>query len=169
MIARFSGRSAYTVRIKNKPTPEGYKIFSLCDAGYAYTFIFTFRIQTHPEIQQVSDLSKVGNEVYYLTSQLPIEDKSFNIYIDNYFSSIKLFKYLREKKIEACGTVCTNSANFPKVLKTSTNTAKVRAIFGTLSKKTLPIPVIIDDYNHFMGGVDIADQLQGYYRTQLSV
>ncbi|GBC01514.1 hypothetical protein RclHR1_42090001 [Rhizophagus clarus] len=117
MIARFSGRSAYTVRIKNKPTPEGYKIFSLCDAGYTYTFIFTSRIQTHPEIQQVSDLSKVGNEVYYLTSQLPIEDKSFNIYMDNYFSSIKLFKYLREKKIEACGTVCTNSANFPKVLK----------------------------------------------------
>ncbi|GBC08629.1 hypothetical protein RclHR1_08270006 [Rhizophagus clarus] len=43
--------------------------------------------------------------------------------------------------------------------KTSTNAAKVRAIFGTLSKKTLPIPVIIDDYNYFMGGVDIADQL----------
>ncbi|GBC08628.1 hypothetical protein RclHR1_08270005 [Rhizophagus clarus] len=117
MIARFSGRSAHTVRIKNKPTPEGYKILSLCDADYTYTFIFTSRIQTHPEIQQVSDLSKVGNEVYHLTSQLPIEDKSFNIYMDNYFSSIKLFKYLREKKIGACGTVRTNSANFPKVLK----------------------------------------------------
>ncbi|GBB97601.1 hypothetical protein RclHR1_03010004 [Rhizophagus clarus] len=222
MIARFSGRSAHTVRIKNKPTPEGYKILSFCDAGYTYTFIFTSRIQTHPKIQQVSDLSKVGNEVYHLTSQLPIEDKSFNIYMDNYFSSIKLFKYLREKKIGACGTVRTNSANFPKVLKvnkkldwdtlsgvvvnnilailwmdngpvtmlstihqidnknenwiervrrrpreTSTNAAKVRAIFGTLSKKTLPIPVIIDDYNHFMGGVDIADQLRGYYGTQL--
>ena len=98
MIARFSGRSAHTVRIKNKPTPEDYKILSLYDAGYTYTFIFTSRIQTHPEIQQVSDLSKVGNEVYHLTSQLPIEDKSFNIYMDNYFSSIKLFKYLREKK-----------------------------------------------------------------------
>ncbi|CAB5293126.1 unnamed protein product [Rhizophagus irregularis] len=115
MIARFSGKSAHTVRIKNKSTPEGYKILSLCDAGYTYTFIFTFRIQTHPEIQQVSDLSKVGNEVYHLISQLPIEDKSFNIYMDNYFSSIKLFKYLREKKIGACGTVYTNSANFPKI------------------------------------------------------
>ena len=44
MIARFSERSAYTVRIKNKSTPEGYKILSLCDAGYTYTFIFTSRI-----------------------------------------------------------------------------------------------------------------------------
>ncbi|PKK63443.1 hypothetical protein RhiirC2_667211, partial [Rhizophagus irregularis] len=42
-------------------------------------------------------------------------------------------------------------------------------IFGTLSKKTLPISIIIDDYNHFMGGVNIADQLRGYYRIQLPV
>ncbi|KAG0350903.1 hypothetical protein BGX24_007986, partial [Mortierella sp. AD032] len=34
MIVRFSGRSAYIVSMKNKPTPEGFKIFSLCDAGY---------------------------------------------------------------------------------------------------------------------------------------
>ncbi|CAG8464092.1 18444_t:CDS:2 [Dentiscutata erythropus] len=33
MIARFLGRSIHTVRIKNKPIPEGYKILSLCDAG----------------------------------------------------------------------------------------------------------------------------------------
>ena len=46
MIARFFGRSAHTVRIKNKPIPEGYKILSLCDAGYTYAFIFTSRIQS---------------------------------------------------------------------------------------------------------------------------
>lgn len=117
MIVRFSGRSTHTVRIKNKPTPEGYKILSLCDAGYTYSFIFTSRIQNQPEVQQVPDLSKVGNEVYHLVSQLPTENKSFNIYMDNYFSSIKLFKYLRKKKIGACGTVRKNSANFPYILK----------------------------------------------------
>lgn len=222
MIARFSGRSAHTVRIKNKPTPEGYKILSLCDAGYTYTFIFTSRIQNQPEVQQISNLSKVGCEVYHLVSQLP-KNKSFNIYMDNYFTSIKLFQYLREKNIGACGTVRKNSANFPQILKvdkkldwdtlsgvvvedvlailwmdngpvtmlstihqingnenrikriqrqsreTSTNAAKVRAIFGNSSKKSLPIPIVIDDYNHFMGGVDIADQLRGYYGTQLPV
>lgn len=116
MIARFSGRSAHTVRIKNKPTPEGYKILSLCDAGYTYTFIFTSRIQNQPEVQQISNLSKVGCEVYHLVSQLP-KNKSFNIYMDNYFTSIKLFQYLREKNIGACGTVRKNSANFPQILK----------------------------------------------------
>ena len=51
MITRFSGRSAHTVRIKNKPTPEGYKILSLCDTGYTYTFIFTSRIQNYLELE----------------------------------------------------------------------------------------------------------------------
>src|SRR5215217_3821474 len=98
MIARFSGRSAHTVRIKNKPTPEGYKILSLCDTSYTYAFIFTSRIQNQPEVQQILNLSKVGSEVCHLISKLP-KNKSFNVYMDNYFTSINLFKYLREEKI----------------------------------------------------------------------
>ena len=116
MIARFSGRSTHTVRIKNKPTPEGYKILSLCDAGYTYTFIFTSRIKNYPELEQIPNLNKAGNEVYHLVSQLP-PNKSFNIYMDNFFSSINLFQHLRNNNIGACGTVRTNSGNFPKILK----------------------------------------------------
>ncbi len=44
MIARFSERSCYIVRIKNKLTSEDYKILSLYDTGYTYIFIFTSRI-----------------------------------------------------------------------------------------------------------------------------
>ena len=42
----------------------------------------------------------------------------------------------------------------------------VRGIFGNQSRKMLPIPEFIDDYNYHMGGVDIADQLRSYYCTQ---
>ena len=222
MIARFSERSAHTIRIKNKPIPEGYKILSLCDAGYTYAFIFTSRIQSQPEVQPIPSLNRVGNEVCHLVFQLP-KGKSFNIFMDNYFSNISLFKYLRDNKIGACGTVWTNNANFPQILKvkkkldwdtlsgvvvndvlailwidngpvtmlstihkingnenriervrrqpreTSTNATKVREVFGAASKKSLPIPIVIDDYNHFMGEVDIADQLREYYAIQLSV
>ena len=51
--------------------------------------------------------------------------------------------------------------------KTSTNGATIRQIFGDNSRKLLPIPAFIDDYNQHMGGVDIADQLRSYYSTQL--
>ncbi len=43
--------------------------------------------------------------------------------------------------------------------ETSINATKVRVVFGNESKKSLLIPIVIDNYNHFMSGVDIADQL----------
>ncbi|GES98581.1 hypothetical protein RCL_jg5468.t1 [Rhizophagus clarus] len=193
MIVRFSGRSIHTVRIKNKPTPEGYKILSLCDAGYTYSFIFTSRVQNQPEVQQVTELSKVGNEVYHLASQLPIENKSFNIYMDNYFSidkkldwdtlsgvvvdNVLAILWMDNGSVTMLSTIHQidngNENRIERIRRrpreTSTNAVKVRAVFGTASKKSLPIPVVIDDYNHFMGGVDITDQLRGYYGTQLPV
>ncbi|PKY61043.1 hypothetical protein RhiirA4_280836, partial [Rhizophagus irregularis] len=51
MIARFSGRSAHTFRIKNKPTPEGYKILSL--------------------FEQIPGLNNTSCQVYHLVKQLP--------------------------------------------------------------------------------------------------
>ncbi|CAG8759333.1 13744_t:CDS:2, partial [Acaulospora morrowiae] len=53
--------------------------------------------------------------------------------------------------------------------ETSSNANMVYQVFGNASRKELAIPKIIDDYNHYMGGVDIADQLRGYYNCQLTV
>jgi len=53
--------------------------------------------------------------------------------------------------------------------ETNTNATKVHKVFKTASKKSLPISIIIDNYNYFIGRVDIADQLRGYYATQLAV
>ena len=50
--------------------------------------------------------------------------------------------------------------------KTSTNAMVVRDIFQDQSRKVLPIPEFIDDYNYHMGSVDIADLLRSYYTTQ---
>ena len=37
--------------------------------------------------------------------------------MDNYFSNINFFNFLRNKKVGTYGTVCTNSVKFPKILK----------------------------------------------------
>ncbi|CAG8824880.1 7084_t:CDS:1 [Cetraspora pellucida] len=214
MVIRFSGRSIHTVRIKNKPILEGFKILSLCESGYTYTFLPTSCVSPN-NVMKMYGLSKTGCLVYHLVEQLPYSEFSFNIYMDNYFTSILLFQYLRQINIGACGTIRKTSSGFPKELKidkniklnwdihtgiiingalvvfwqdnglitmlttihrligdewevererrqpreTSTNAVKVRAVFGTKSKKKLKIPRVIDDYNNYMNGVDVADQL----------
>jgi hypothetical protein len=49
--------------------------------------------------------------------------------------------------------------------KTSTNDSIVRTVFKDDLIKKLLIPVFIDDYNHNIRGVDIANQLQEAYKT----
>jgi hypothetical protein len=46
---------------------------------------------------------------------------------------------------------------------TSTNAAIARAPFGTDIKKELEILIAINDYNHYMGSVDIANQYRAAY------
>ena len=43
--------------------------------------------------------------------------------------------------------------------------AKTRKAFGDEITKDMEIPVLIDEYNHHMGGVDIFDQLKSYHDT----
>lgn len=115
MIVRFSGRSAHTIRMKNKPAPEGFKIFSLCDAGYTYTFFPSSRITSAP-VPDVPGLTTTGSMVCHLVEQLPYTQMAFNIYLDNYFSTVKLFQYFRNKRIGACGTA-RKQAGIPKELQ----------------------------------------------------
>jgi Transposase IS4 len=49
--------------------------------------------------------------------------------------------------------------------KTSTNGRIVRRVFGDEHTKQLPIPRFIDDYNQYMGGIDLANQYREAYET----
>jgi hypothetical protein len=49
--------------------------------------------------------------------------------------------------------------------KTSTNRRIVRKVFGDDYIKELQIPCFIDDYNQYMGGVDLANQYRESYKT----
>jgi hypothetical protein len=45
MTVPFSRRSKHTLKMKNKPINEGFKIWALCDHGYLWDFLFYSRIQ----------------------------------------------------------------------------------------------------------------------------
>ena len=48
---------------------------------------------------------------------------------------------------------------------TSTSASITRPVFGPSPRKKLHIPVAIDAYNHYMGGVDIANQYRAAFTT----
>ena len=53
-----------------------------------------------------------------------------------------------------------------RLAKTAINARTSRAMFGEMTTKELDIPEFINMYNHYMNGVDSADQLRCYYNTQ---
>jgi hypothetical protein len=150
----------------------------------------------------------------------------YEIYMDNLFSSVRLFCLLRNRGrgIGCAGTTRAITTRFTTILKvrggadkkmnwdnlgsvfvdgvnrvvwventavlmlteihnvgpdhtatrlrrrprtTSTNGSTVQRVFGDNATKKLPISRVIDDYNHFIGSVERADQLHGNYRTHL--
>jgi hypothetical protein len=106
--------------MKNKPIQEGYKILAICQAGYTHSFLYTSRIKSIIGIERIAGLTMTSSAVVHLAQSLPYSARSFNVYMDNYFSNIPLFTYLRHLQIGACGTVHVNSTGFPKRLKVPT-------------------------------------------------
>lgn len=105
----------------NKLIREGFKSLVLCDSGYTLALLPLSRTSKNQEIETQNDdkaeLSETARSVCYLIKQLPWKNQAFNIYIDNFFSSIPLFAYLHSKGIGACGTARKNSRYFPANLK----------------------------------------------------
>jgi len=52
-----------------------------------------------------------------------------------------------------------------KLRTTSSNATMVRKAFGEQERMSCDIPTAIDDYNHHMNGVDLADQRCAAYTT----
>jgi hypothetical protein len=52
--------------------------------------------------------------------------------------------------------------------KTALNARVTREPFGDLPQKILEIPTFIDDYNHYMGGIDQSNQLRALFTTHFS-
>ncbi|XP_055750279.1 piggyBac transposable element-derived protein 4-like isoform X1 [Salvelinus fontinalis] len=96
--------------IKSKPTKFGFKIFVLADSSNGYTVDYAVYIgkNTFPVgfgICHDSVMSLVRPSVL---------GAGYHVYLDNYFSSPKLFKDLFDMKMGACGTMREGRLGFPR-------------------------------------------------------
>ena len=125
MMVMNYGRSLETVRMRNKPIGSGFKIWALCDNGYTYfAFLHSNRFPWHycEDYKNVLNhrAAVVARLVETLPRKLPFSRSEsvqmYAVFMDNLFSTPKLFALLREKEIAACGTVRCNAKRFPASL-----------------------------------------------------
>uniref|UniRef100_A0A3Q1B481 PiggyBac transposable element-derived protein domain-containing protein n=1 Tax=Amphiprion ocellaris TaxID=80972 RepID=A0A3Q1B481_AMPOC len=178
-------RIALKQYIKNKPTKCGIKLFVLSDTtGYTVDFnIYTGRstMATGKGLSFDAVMSLINKS--YLGS-------GYHIYCDNFYTSPALFLHLHHLGFGACGTYRDARIGIPKTKingpllfikwmdtrEVSVCSTLHTAFSGDTVKRMckvgrkyaaveVPVPAAVKDYNSYMGGVDLSDQLNGSYSS----
>ena len=184
----WKGRLGFKQYIPLKRARFGIKCFMLCeDSGYTFKFkIYTGRENVPPPAGALSVSERVVADLIE-----PLLDKGYHLYIDNWYTSIPLLKFLFDHGTLACGTIQSNRKGFPDpVKKAKLKRGEVKAyrsnellsmkfkdkrdvlMLTTIHNEEMVPgqrlaahhkPRCISDYNKYMGGVDRTDQLMQPY------
>ena len=97
---------------KNKSKPLGIKVFFLAGkSGYPYDFVINERSNTKTSMFDKTTFGFGSATVLHLSSRLV--EPGHQLYFDDDFSSYQLFEILKERKINATGTIKINQFNKP--------------------------------------------------------
>ena len=104
-----------------------------------------------------------------------IQDKRYNslYYMNDKVGNYRIFRWIDNNIVKMVSNVHTGGPteqvlrNRRKPRLNEFNKKHVKLIWGDQHRKQLEIPQIINDYNHWMLGVDVVDQLIAYYRPKI--
>ena len=111
----FKGRSRHSMSIGTKAAGYGFKIYSLCVEKYLYNFLFTSKTSKISLLKRTKGLSDSSSVVLQLAKSLP-QPYSHMVYMDNFFTNVKLYTALKELGIGACGTAKNGSGCPPELV-----------------------------------------------------
>ena len=133
-IRKFRGRSIYKQYNPKKPTKWGLKEFLLCESETGYTLKHT------PYVGKYTTAPTMGRLV---TEQVVIDlidgfhNSSHIVFMDNFYTSPKLFLELHNLGVGACGTVRANRRDLPEEVKRAQLRRGDDPIFMSGDKKLL--------------------------------
>ncbi|XP_053305988.1 piggyBac transposable element-derived protein 4-like [Spea bombifrons] len=116
-LMKFKGRLAFKQYIPSKRSRYGVKFYKLCESESGY--VHAFRIYEGKDCH----LDPPGCPEYLGTSakivwdlMLPLLNKGYHLYLDNFYTSVPLFRLLYCFETVACGTIRSNRKGFPAQL-----------------------------------------------------
>ena len=114
-------RSGIRQYIKDKPTKWGIKLWVLADSSNGYTI--DFHIYIGREAGRDVSAHGLGFDVVIKLMQ-PYLNQGYHLFLDNFYTSVHLFKTLFTQGVPATGTILENRRNFPAALKNSKEWAR---------------------------------------------
>ena len=112
-MCRFTGRAKEKLTIANKPIPTGIKAWIIADKGFFYHWFWHAKGNSPQGIglvPQALGRNKTAAIVLALLNTLPRGPPgTYNITLDNLFTSIKLLVFLLQKGYGARGTARTTA------------------------------------------------------------
>lgn len=114
-LVPFSGRLGIKQYIPSKKAKYGVKFYKLCERAMGY--LYAFRIYEGRDFQLQPPecpayMGTTGKIVWDLA--YPLLKKGYHIYLDNFYTSLPLFRHLYIEKTLACGTSRKNRKGFPQ-------------------------------------------------------
>ena len=189
-MIRFQGRSDWITVIKGKPTPIGYKLYTVASNGYMLDFrIFRGR----------GGYAQGQNALHHVVIDLVTHWAGANrwLFFDNLYTSPTLCDHLLRLKIRSCGTCRPNRKGLPDnigemmrsvakgeiksmqrgqlgclvwndsrpviFLSTQRRVDRLTPIPPTHGRPATTRPTVAVDYNKNKGHVDQVDQLRSYH------
>lgn len=187
-MTKFKGRSTPKQYMPLKPVKRGIKMWLRCDASTGYTY--DFNIYSGKGLEQLE--GTLGERVVNKLASTIIEP-DVNLCFDRFFTSVKLLdsitypavgtimsnrknvpkfgNKLQRGEAEFKGTsfvlLCVKWQDTKEVLVMSNcHNNEMEVVTKTLKteqKIQVPCPKMIKFYREIMGGVDLADQMNGFY------
>ena len=101
-----------------------------------------------------------------------VNDSRFNtLYLLNDVKNFLILRWIDNNVVTMVSTIHTGYETAIRLRwkprENQVNKAHVRNVWGELPVIPISIPKVIDNYNHWMGGVDLADQYISYYRPNI--
>lgn len=116
-LIKFSGRLGLKQFIPTKRVRYGMKMYKLCDRATGYTYAFMVYEGKDTQLHPPNCPEYIGSSGKVVRQLLnPLLEKGYHVYVDNFYSSLPLFRNLHRKNTPACGTVRTNRKGFPQSL-----------------------------------------------------